>query len=208
MKSLEKSQDRIQQICAELRKDTLEPAKNEADRIIAEAHNRGREIIVGAEKEADKLKESAKCAIEQEHNVFQSSLSQGIKQGLESLRQEIEHKLFNEQLSAAVNQGTADPQIIAKLINSIVAAIDKEGISADLSAIVPKTVSAASVNSLLIEGVLKKLKEKGVQIGSFEGGAKIQLHDKQLTIDISDGALKELLAGYIRKDFRKIIFAT
>ena len=44
----------------------------------------------------------------------------------------------------------------------LVKAIEKDGVSTKLSAVIPQSVSAKEVNSLLGEGILKKLKEKGV----------------------------------------------
>jgi V/A-type H+-transporting ATPase subunit E len=43
-------------------------------------------------------------------------------------------------------------------------------------------------------------------VGSFKGGAQLQWHDRKLTLDMSDDALKELLSTYVRKDFRKMLF--
>lgn len=208
MKTLEKGQEKIQKICDELRKDTLEPAKKDAEKIVEAAHARAQEIIRSAEKEAEKLIQDANRKIEQEKNVFHASLSQGVKQSLESLRQDIEKHLFNDQLASLVKEGTANPQLIAKVIEAVVKAVEKEGISTDLSAIISKNVSERDVNQYLVESVLKKLREKSVQIGHFDGGAQVRLHDKRITIDMTDSALKELLSRYVRKDFRKLIFAS
>lgn len=208
MKSLEHGQDRLQKICEELKKSTLAPAKKEADSMINEAHARAQEIIKDAEKEAEKLIEATRKSLEQEKNVFQSSLSQGIKQGLEALRQEIEYKLFNDQLSEVVKKATKDPEVVAKLIDCLIKGIEKEGLSVDLLALVPKHIKEDEVNALLGAEILDKLKEHSVQIGDFLGGAKVKLNQKGLTLDMSDQAIQELLARYIRKDFRKLIFAT
>lgn len=206
MKTLEKGQDKIQKIIEELRKDTLEPAQKEADRIIAEAHTRAQELLRAADKKAEDLLEQARQTIEQEQNIFQSSLSQGVKQSIEALRQEIEHRLFDDQLSESIKKETSNPAIIAKIVEVLVAAIQKDGVSADFTAIVPKQVSAQEVNAHLTKEVLQKLREHTVVVGSFGGGAKIKLNDRRLTIDISDTALKELLSRYVRKDFRHLVF--
>ena len=52
----------------------------------------------------------------------------------------------------------------------------------------------------------KRLKGKPLEIGVFGGGAQVKLIGKNLTIDLSDQVIKELIANYIRKDFRKLIF--
>ncbi len=207
MKTLEQGQEKIRKICDELRAGTLEPAKKEAEKIILDAKDFCSKLIKEAEIEAENLIKTARSEIEQERNVFQSSLSQGIKQGLEALKQDIEHHLFNLQLNETVKNGTDKPEVVAKLIDCIVKAIEKEGLSADISAFIPKHIPEREVNLLLTAKILDKLKQHSVSIGSFEGGAQIKLGDKGLTIDVSDLAIKELLSQYIRKDFRKLIFA-
>ena len=207
MRSLEKGQDKIQKICDQLRHQTIEPAKTEAQDIIAEANKKAEAIKADAEHHAEQLIKQARGQIEQERNVFHSALQQAAKQTVEGLKQEIEHKLFNEELQNILEKQLADPNVVAKLINGIVGAIEKEGTSTDLSAIIPKTVSAEEINSLLLEGVRKRLKNKPLEIGSIAGGAQVKLHGKKMTLDLSDQAIKELLTNYVRKDFRKLIFS-
>lgn len=207
MKTLEKGQEKIKKICEALRDETLEPAKKEAEEIIRQAQNQADSILTEAQKAAAKLHAEAKSAIEQEQNVFYSSLSQAVKQSLEVLRQSIENKFFNENLLSLIEKNTADPQHVANLINAIIKALEKEGLAANLTALIPKTISPRQVNELLLQDALKKLRENSVEIGDFKGGAKVKVNDKRMTIDISEEALKELLANYVvRKDFRKLMF--
>jgi V/A-type H+-transporting ATPase subunit E len=205
-KTLERSEDKIQKICDALRKETLEPAKEEAERIIADAKSKAEQIIKEAHKQAEKNNIDVKKEIEQERNVFHSSLDQAARQVLEEIRQAIEHSLFSNELHKIIYEKTIEPQIIAKFIDAIVKSIEKEGISTDLSAIIPQSVSAQEVNRLLGEKILNKLKEKSVELGELSGGAQVKLHNKKMTIEISDKSLMELLSGYVRKDFRKLLF--
>lgn len=207
MKTLEKGPDKIQKIGDKLRHEVIEPAKGEAQQIIEAAQQKASEIIAQAEKQAKELKASAHAQIEQEKNVFHSSMLQASRQSVEALRQTIEHRLFNDQLSTVLKGHMTDPKIIADLINAVVKAIEKEGLGADLSAIIPQAVPAAAVNKLLLQEVLQKLKGETVTLGSFAGGAQIKIEDKQIRIDLTDAAIKELLSNYVRKDFRQLIFA-
>lgn len=206
MKTLDRGQDKIQKISDELRRETLEPAKKEAERLIAEAKARAEQIVSDAEKQAKKIIDDARVVIEQERNVFQSSLVQASKQSVEALRQSIETKLFNQELDKALHKYTIDPNILGNVINAMVQAIQKNGISADFSAIIPNQVSDKQINALLVDQVLNNLKEKSVVIGDFSGGVQVKLHDKKLTIDMSEQALKDLISRHIRKGFRDLIF--
>lgn len=209
MKTLEKGQEKIKKICAVLRDETLEPAQKKAQEIIEQAEQQAEQIVAEAQKAADKLHDNAKAAIEQEYRVFQASLQQAANQGLETLRQSIEAKFFNEQLTSLIEQQVNDPHLIASLINTLVKAVEQEGLAKDLSALVAKTVSPRHVNELLLKEVLKNLQGNSVEVGNFNGGVCLKLRDKKMTIDVSEAALKELLATHmVRKDFRKMIFAS
>lgn len=206
MKTLETGFDKVQKICDVLRQETLEPAKQEAQKIIAEAKREAEQILQDAHHQGEKMMADVRRVLEQERNVFQSSLSQAEKQSLERLRQAIDHQLFDEELHHFVTQYTADPHVIAKLIESIVRAIEKEGLSADLSAIIPASVSVKEVNALLASNILNKLKEKSVVLGEISGGVKIRLENKKMTLDISNAEIESLLKRHLRKDFRSRMF--
>lgn len=202
----EKGQDKINKICDLLRRESIEPAKHEADEILKQGKERAEQIILQAEAQAAKIVQDAKEAMKQEYNIFHSSLTQGLKQTLESLRQSIEKKLFNDSLEQILAKESSDPKIIANLINAVVDAIQSGGLSKEFSAIIPQAASSAEISRYLAEGVLDRLKDQCLELGNFAGGARIKLVDKKLTLDISDKALYDFMKGYVRKDFRKLIF--
>lgn len=205
-KTLEKGEEKIQKICDALRKETLEPAKKEAEELVNDAKLRGEQIIAEARQEAEKILAHARENIEQERNVFHSSLEQASRQSIEELKQTIEKRLFNDELSQLVSKHVQDPKVIGKLIDAIVKAIEKEGLKTEVSAVIPETVKPEEVNAVLAGSVLKKLKEGSVKIGGFTGGAQVNLLDQRMTIDISEQSIIHLLAKYLRKDFRQLIF--
>lgn len=206
MENLDTGKDKIKKICEILKNETLQPAKEEAKKILEVAEQEARNIIRDAESKAENMVLAAKAKMSKERELFESSLRQACRQGVESLRQDIENKLFNSELSAWVAKQTVDPQVGAQLINALVTAIEKEGSSADFSAYVPSQVPCEKVNALLMRQVLEKLREKSVVVGEFMGGVQLKLRDHQLTLDLSDEALKELIGQYIRKDFRELLF--
>lgn len=208
MKTLDKGQEKINKICSILREESLEPAKKQAEEILSDARKQAEHIIDQAHLEAKALVSDAKHAVEQERNVFNSSLQQASKQSLEALRQEIEKMFFNDQLNSMIEKDGTHPDIIAKLVNALVKALEKEGLSADLSAIVPDMISANEINQLLLKEVLNSLNGKSVELGKFAAGAQVRINNKKITIDMSEQALKDLLSKYVvRKDFRKMIFS-
>jgi V/A-type H+-transporting ATPase subunit E len=206
MKGLESGKDKVKKICEVLKKETLEPAKKEAEEILHQAHATAENIISQANAKAKDIESAAKKEIERQRNVFQSSLHQACKQSIESLKQEIENNLFSKDLSGLITKQTQDPKVIAELVTAVVNAIEKEGIDSDITAYVSSAVPAKAINSLLAQNILQRLKEKEVVLGSMQGGVAVKLHKENITLDITDVALKELVSQYIRKDFRDMLF--
>jgi V/A-type H+-transporting ATPase subunit E len=206
MKGTETGKDKVKKICDILRRETLEPAENKAEEIIRSAQEQAKQIGEAAHTEKERLIEEARQDIERQKNVFQSSLSQACKQAMAALKQGIEEKLFNQELGRLITKQSQDPKVLAQLVTAVIKGIEKEGIDALLSVYVPASVPARSVNLLLAHEILERLKEKSVLVGPLTGGIEVKLHNENITVDISDTALKELVANYIRKDFREMIF--
>jgi len=207
MEELETGKDKIKQICDLLRHETLEPAKNQAEKIIDAANQQAEKIIAEAKIQCEALLHEARAEIERERNVFYSSLTQAAKQGIDALKNEIEKQLFHVELEKVIGQKLAEPAVIAKLIDSLVKAIERDGVSADFSTIIPQQISTNDLNQYLLEQNFPRLKE-GVSLGEFSGGIKLKLNDKNITIDATDKAVVELLERYLRKDFRKWLFGS
>lgn len=206
MKGLETGRDKIQKICDVLKKETLDPAKQEAREIVENAHLQASEIIKEAKAKADEFVAYAEKEMEEKKRIFHASLQLACRQGIELLKQKIEEELFDRQLSETVAKEMGDPKIIALLINSLMRSMEERGVEEDFIAVVPKGISARSISSLLASQVLERLQNQVLAIGDFHGGVQIRLKGKQITIDMTDEAVRELIAQYIRRDFRDMVF--
>jgi len=196
---------KIEQICNILKKETIEPAKQEASEIIENARMEAKELIQGAQKKAEEIEQTARRSMEEKKATFDASLHLAAKQTVETLKQKIEKELFNSALEETLKHSVKDPQILANLINSIVSAIDKEGIDVDLSACIAKDVSAKTVTGHLLDKVRERLREHAVQVGEFAGGIQVKMHDREITIDMTAESLKDLIASFVRKEFRQML---
>ncbi|HSX10538.1 MAG TPA: HrpE/YscL family type III secretion apparatus protein [Chlamydiales bacterium] len=206
MKGLESGKDKIQKICDTLRKETLEPAKQEAREIVENAHMQASDVVAEAKKKAHSIVEESVREMEEKRRVFHASLNLACRQGIEELKQKIEKELFSSELTHLVVKEMADPKVIANLLNSFMHSMEEKGIEEDFVALIPKGVSPRSINELLTSRVLERLQNKSVSVGEFAGGLQIQLKGKRITIDISDTVVRELIAQYIRRDLRDLVF--
>lgn len=206
MKTLDRGQDKVKEICQALKKQTLEPAEKEAVEIVEKAKEEAEKIVRAAHLEAKEIIEKGKSSLMEEKKVFSSNLDQAGRQALALLRQDVENTLFNQELGSWLKEGSAQAGSVAKVIEAIVEALQKEGVKADLLAYIPNTLSAEEINQELGHAIVSKLQKESVSVGNFSGGAKVRMDGKKITIDISDQALKEMLSAYVRKDFRKHLF--
>lgn len=206
MSNLASGKDKIQKICDSIRKETLEPVKQEAREIIENAHLQAAEIVKHAKETALKEKSQADLEIAEKQRLFEASLQLSCRQGIELLKQKIEQGIFVPSLSDLVAKETADPKIIVRLIESFMKSLEQKGVEEDFEVIIPKEISPRAINALLAQKILDRLKNKSVEVGDFHGGVQIRMKDRQITLDISDAALRELIAAYIRRDFRELVF--
>lgn len=206
MQATETGKEKVKKICEILRKETLEPAMGEAKKILDDAHATSAKLIIEAKAKAAKLIVDAEEEIEKKQKVFNASLHQGARQSIEWLKQEIQEQILNKNLVKLIEKSTSTPEILSKMISAVVKAIEEEGLEGDLSAVIPASVEARAVNELLGKEILGKLKEKSVLIGPMKGGVELKLHKENITIDLSDSAILELMTRYVRKDFHKFFF--
>jgi V/A-type H+-transporting ATPase subunit E len=206
MKGLETGKDKIQKICDALKKETLEPAKQEAREIVENAHMQAAEIVAEAKKKGEALLQTAEREMEEKKRVFHASLNMASKQGIEQLKQKIEKELFDQELGHIVVKEMAQPKLIAELLMSFMRAMEEKGIEEEFIAVIPKSISPRSINELLTAKVLERLEHRTVVAGEIGGGLQIQLKGRQITVDISDAVVKELIGNYIRRDLRELIF--
>jgi len=85
--------------------------------------------------------------------------------------------------------------------------MEEKGIDDDFVALIPKSITPRSINALLLSHVLERIKKEGIKAGDFMGGVQIQLKNRKISIDISDTAIREMIAQYIRRDFRDLVFS-
>ncbi len=207
MQPTDTGQDKVKKICEILTKETLEPAKQEADGLILKATQEAEEILLEAKRNAKRIEEDAKKRIEEKEQICAASLKLAAKQTLSMLKQEIEKGLFGPRVHAMLSDESRDPKVIAKFIEALVEGIKKEGLDGDLEAYIAKNVSVDLVNKELTKEVLDSLKEKSVKLGPQTGGAEVKVVDKNLILDLSHEALQSLLSRYVRDEFRETLFS-
>lgn len=127
MKGQETGKEKLKKICDLLRKETLEPAEKEKEEILLDAKQEAEEIVAEAKSLAKKLVDEAAEEIEKKRESFRTALKAASRQAVEALKEKIEKNLFHPQLATLVSKPLNDPQVMAKIIETIVKALEKRG---------------------------------------------------------------------------------
>jgi V/A-type H+/Na+-transporting ATPase subunit E len=208
MEILDSGKDKVKKICDSLKKQTLDPAKQEAKGIVDQAIKDAEKIVKRAKDEAKEIYEENRKKILQEKKAFQSSLNLASVQTMEVLRQEIEENLFNKQIARFFTQATLKEEVVAEFITVIVEALKKEGVDAPLEVMIPRSLSKTSVAAKLTQQVIEKIKGKELILSEITGGARVKLVHQHLVLEMSDQSLQTLFIKFIRDDFRALLFET
>ena len=207
MENLEKAQDKVQKICDILKNETIAPAKQEAQEIIENAKLQAQQIMQQAYKEIEKIQQKENEEKAKRKQAFDVAMQLACRQALEGLKEQIEKKFFQENLTEVLQKELQKNDVIARLINVVVNAIEEKGIETELIAYIPEKISAKEINAKLLQKVIEKLQGKSVVLGDLYAGAKVCMKDEKITLDISDEAIRDVVASYIRRDFRDMLFA-
>ncbi len=206
MKNLDSGTEKVKKICEAIKRETIEPALEEANHILTVARDDAVKMIEDARKKSENLLQSAREQMAKEKHVFAASLNQASQQAIETLRQELEKRFFHPEIAKVTQSATQGPEVIARFIDAILIGIKKEGMEADFSVIVPQHVTPEEIALHVVGEGLKQFIAGHVERGPLKGGVQIRFKEDNLTIDISDKTLVEFLAEYIRKDLREILF--
>lgn len=203
---METANSQIRQICAQIEKEALGPAQQRAIEIEEQAKLKAEALVIKARAEAEMIVQTARQQIEQERALFHTSLRQAANLSIQSLKNAFENELFHPEVIGMLERGLADPVVLTRLIRSLCDAIERDGLGCDLSIEVSKSIDVASLNALLGKEILKKLKTGSCLLSNISGGFRIKVFEQQMTIDLTDQFLSELLEQNLQSSFAKTFF--
>jgi V/A-type H+/Na+-transporting ATPase subunit E len=198
--------ERLAAICQKIRNETLEPAEQEAQNIKLNAEHEASKIKAAARQQADQLLHDARKQLHEERQAFESSLQQACKQTIDLLRQKVETTLFKPALSTWLETEFSSEEKTAKLLDTLIEFLKKEGMEGDLSAWIGSHLSKEQVVKHLATSSLKALPKDGIRIADQAQGVLLKLADKHLTFEVTPDSLKEVIGTFIRSDFRRFLF--
>jgi V/A-type H+-transporting ATPase subunit E len=206
MSILSSSQDKLQHLCELLKGQALEPAHEQAQKIVEDAKAEASKMIEEAMRQSKLLLDAAKAESNREKEVTCAALKQAGQQAIGRLRQEIETELVNKELTSLVRQTVSSPVVVVDLLKKYLEMLHEKGWDKDFSVEISKLPEAKELAGLIAAECSHQLKEGRVLSVLPEGGIRLKLHDRKMTLDASESAVCELLGQFLRKDLRTRLF--
>ena len=186
----------LQELIAQIKKDGVDAAENQAATIVNDAKAHAEKIIADAQAQADKILQNAKTESEKMTRSGEDAIRQAGRNLLISFRESVAKELrtiTGETVAAAYS-----PENLSNLILTGVENWTKEPESENL-AVILNSQDLANLEA----GLLAALKEKllqGVTLksnDSLDGGFRIAVKDGSAYYDYSDEAVVDMLSAYL-----------
>jgi V/A-type H+-transporting ATPase subunit E len=199
--------ERLAAICQVVRNETLDPALREAEEIRLEAEREANTIIENARKEAERLLHETKRELEAKQASFSSALEQATRQTLDLIRQQIEKELFSPQFTALLEEEFKSEKKSAHLLDLIIENLQQEGLEGNLGVWLGKKLAKEKVAKELAKASLKAIPKDGLHISDHYYGLIVKLVDKHISIEITPESIRDLIASFLRAEFRNLLYA-
>lgn len=178
----------IQDLVTSIRKEGVEAAKAESEKIIAKAKEDANAIIADAKAQAEKTVEDASKEISVLRQSARVSAEQAKRDAMLSLKKEVQ-ETYGQLLKKSVSKAVSDEKLLAQLIVAAVDGQDASKFTAEIAKVSDKLNSELS--DLLKKGlVLKPVKD-------LEAGFRLVSNDGSGYLDCSDEELSSIVAHFM-----------
>lgn len=178
----------INDLVSAIKKDGIETAQKEADKILSDAKKEAETIVANAKVEAQKMKEASEKEVKIFEDSAKVSADQARRDAVLAVKSELQAE-FEKLLKADINK-TVDDKLLAKLI---LAAASGEDLS-------KYAVEVGSVTDGLKSELAKEIKN-GLEVRvskNVKGGFKLASKDGSGYFDCSDEELTNMLMPFFR----------
>jgi V/A-type H+/Na+-transporting ATPase subunit E len=212
----------LEALIARLRDEGVMAGRAEAEQLVADAQARAHKIVQKADADAKSLVDAAQREAENLKRAGEEALNVAARDTVLELKDQLA-KRFAEQVVKTVSAATRDPALLERMILEIVGRARIEGgvdQAREVEVILPRDAIgldelrrrpeemqqgslalfvAATSGEMLREGVTFARSE------DEEGGIRLQLKDRSVSIDISDRAVADAILVHLQPRFRALL---
>lgn len=221
-KSSEQNAFGIDALVAKLRKEGVEQAQIESEKMIADAKAKARQIIIDAQNEGEVKIKQANERIAVDQRAAQDALKVSYRDMVLDLKSHLLSR-FSEDVERLVSESVQSEDMIKSLVLAAAQRIVQQAdISPQdkLSITLPESVlelediikdPQQAGSDALAEFVFSEqrhLLEKGIEFSrrdDGQAGILIKLEDKKISVDLTDKAIADMLLTYLNPRFRALL---
>lgn len=220
--SAQRTASGLEALIARLKDEGVSAGRAEAERMVHEAQARARAIVEKAEADAKAKLQAAHKEVEGLRRGGEDALRAAARDTVLELKDNLTRR-FAEDVGKTVSDAMHDEAMLKKMILAIVGRAREEGgvdQSAEVEVILPRSV--VGLDDLrrkpeeLREGTLThyvaatagEMLRAGISFGRAEddaGGLRVKLHDRGVTVDITDKAVAAAILEHLQPRFRALM---
>ncbi|TQV70204.1 hypothetical protein FKG94_22070 [Exilibacterium tricleocarpae] len=205
----------VEQLLERLREKGVAAGRAEAQRIVDEAQRRADWMLEQAQEEARSVLEEAEKEAAFAREAGREALALAARDTLLKLKEQLVTQ-FSESFRRSVNNTLARKELLAELVLEIAGRAPRaEKPSTVYLCAEPEAEPSADSAKLrreplltLLTTELQGLLREGIELKTQAGkhtGVKLTLHDKAVSVDLTDGVIAEILLSYLQPRFRALL---
>jgi V/A-type H+/Na+-transporting ATPase subunit E len=210
-----KTSSGVQELIDRIRDQGVQAAQEEADRLLHHARQQATEIVAQAKAEAEATHEKARAEIEAYRLASIEALRLAARDTVLDLKARVTSR-FEEFVKRLVISATRDKELVRSIVLVLAGHaadefIKDKDIEIRLSDSLLKGQTGPvfkEEGKLAILGLSSDMLREGVELASdsdIEGGARVQLVQDKLEIDLSDRAIARMISQRLLPRFKAII---
>ena len=194
--------DKIQELTSKLYEEGVKKGNAEADKIIAEAEKKEKQILDDAQSKAQQIIDAAKKKSTEVSNNAESELKLYASQALEALKTEVTNIITEKLASSSVKAAVDDKEFMQKLITSLMQNWAEK-----------QTMVVSLENKDELEGYIKAnaktLLDNKLKIESVNGiktGFEIAPEDGTYKVKFGEEEFVEYFKEFLRPQIQQLLF--
>jgi len=210
----------VQTLIDRLREEGVSAGKVEAQRLVADAESRAKWLVRQAEQESKEMLEKARVEAEKLRRGAEESMQVAARDALLTVRAQLTQR-FAREVRRLVSEQMKREDVLRQMILEVVRR-QSESLPQDSEATVLLPRDAVGLEDLrrnmdeLQEGTLTHfalavatdMMREGITFGVADddhAGLRVRLDKEELTLDISDEAVADLLLRHLQPRFRAVL---
>lgn len=210
----------VETLIERLRDEGVERGRSEAQRLIAEAHQKANIIIDQAQQDADEILKRAQQETEHLRISGQEALDVAARDTLLTLKSQLSNH-FAREVERLVSKELHSEELLRDLVRAVVMrATERIDPDERMEILLPRDVvgleelrrkpDELSQGELtrFVQALSEEITSRGISFGQMEDsgvGLRLRLVDKSMTIDLTDQAVASLLLEHLQPRFRALL---